>query len=843
MDTSVDDLRGRHIGGTEEDLSEEFADSLDEDERLAAEALLVDKGPTHSLNESLNPPPRLEQRCRSAPSLLASLTQSLAAEREARREAEAKLKNEIEKERTARLEAESSGKKMALIVSALSPLEKFSLAWLGRTMKAIRCPRPYFCCCGPFFWFFLFLLLIFWILMSSGNEFEESRFLSSAELIKKIDRTNVSSIKILKRPAYRFLDRANHGFRDCLEHKQMQSLLERNTTRVYEQLNRNNLIKKENTLTKEDNRNHPVVIIPGMTSTALEVWQGTGCYADATRQRVWSSRSSTTTFLLDPECLQKHLMLDPKSWDDPQDIRVRAASGLSSADAFGPLNLWGEFIVNLAMLGYDETSVALAAYDWRLDPTRLERRDAYFTRLQRTIETLLETNCGRKVAIISHSLGGNHAFYFFHWVEARRSGWVEKYVDSLSFVGGALLGAPKCLPYIVSGEMTDAFQIGEFFLRLSEMHGGLSRDAIFNLTRTWSSVPSLLPKGGNTFWSLPPAPISKIKDQIDKENLTIQSINQTVPLLELAHPRNQSITAQSLSADAATEFLYEISPEYMRLVDQEYDLRAQNNNTNTTLDPRAWSNPLLTPLPYAPSLKIYCLYGVGRPTPRIIRFVPNTAATKNASTPLNETPIPTEIDQQQTTLKEFLLEHAVHLGTDERQFEISRISDEDGDGTVPLLSLGYMCVEGWKSQKLNPARVRVITKEYLHQEISSREVVTRPLEFMQGLANEKDGDHITILGNREMIGDLIDVTLGGEIELQHSSIVSSICPMSSQIDFVHDAINDSAIDACSSELSKKPDSITTDELTIKSPVTLPAVTSSFPSLSSSSPSSSLDVEL
>eukprot|EP00633_Aureoumbra_lagunensis_P003243 CAMPEP_0197299494 /NCGR_PEP_ID=MMETSP0890-20130614/46216_1 /TAXON_ID=44058 ORGANISM="Aureoumbra lagunensis, Strain CCMP1510" /NCGR_SAMPLE_ID=MMETSP0890 /ASSEMBLY_ACC=CAM_ASM_000533 /LENGTH=46 /DNA_ID= /DNA_START= /DNA_END= /DNA_ORIENTATION= len=46
MDTSVDDLRGRHIGGTEEDLSEEFADSLDEDERLAAEALLVDKGPT-----------------------------------------------------------------------------------------------------------------------------------------------------------------------------------------------------------------------------------------------------------------------------------------------------------------------------------------------------------------------------------------------------------------------------------------------------------------------------------------------------------------------------------------------------------------------------------------------------------------------------------------------------------------------------------------------------------------------------------------------------------------------------------------------------------------------------
>lgn len=34
----------------------------------------------------------------------------------------------------------------------------------------------------------------------------------------------------------------------------------------------------------------------------------------------------------------------------------------------------------------------------------------------------------------------------------------------------------------------------------------------------------------------------------------------------------------------------------------------------------------------------------------------------------------------------------------------------EGDGTVPLLSLGAMCVRGWKDPKWNPAGIKVITK-------------------------------------------------------------------------------------------------------------------------------------
>ena len=35
----------------------------------------------------------------------------------------------------------------------------------------------------------------------------------------------------------------------------------------------------------------------------------------------------------------------------------------------------------------------------------------------------------------------------------------------------------------------------------------------------------------------------------------------------------------------------------------------------------------------------------------------------------------------------------------------------EGDGTVSLLSLGAMCVEGWKRKRWNPAGIEVTTVE------------------------------------------------------------------------------------------------------------------------------------
>lgn len=39
----------------------------------------------------------------------------------------------------------------------------------------------------------------------------------------------------------------------------------------------------------------------------------------------------------------------------------------------------------------------------------------------------------------------------------------------------------------------------------------------------------------------------------------------------------------------------------------------------------------------------------------------------------------------------------------------------DGDGTVPLISTGLMCIKGWRGTKLNPSNIPIISREYKHQ--------------------------------------------------------------------------------------------------------------------------------
>ncbi len=55
-------------------------------------------------------------------------------------------------------------------------------------------------------------------------------------------------------------------------------------------------------------------------------------------------------------------------------------------------------------IGYTQNEMHMAAYDWRLSPYFLEKRDSYLTRLKSTIETMKATS-GEKVVLMSHSYG------------------------------------------------------------------------------------------------------------------------------------------------------------------------------------------------------------------------------------------------------------------------------------------------------------------------------------------------------------------------------------------------------------------------------------------------------
>lgn len=110
---------------------------------------------------------------------------------------------------------------------------------------------------------------------------------------------------------------------------------------------------------------------------------------------------------------------------------------------------------------------------------------------------------------------------------------------------------------------------------------------------------------------------------------------------------------------------------------------------NNEHDHRKWMNPLETRLPMAPNLKIYCFYGVGKSTERSYFY----REDQDPLSSLNVT-----ID---TSLMLGNIDHGVVPG--------------EGDGTVPLLSNGYMCAKGWHIRRFNPAGVQVKTYEMPHE--------------------------------------------------------------------------------------------------------------------------------
>ena len=91
-----------------------------------------------------------------------------------------------------------------------------------------------------------------------------------------------------------------------------------------------------------------------------------------------------------------------------------------------------------------------------------EKRDQYYTRLKNHIEVAKHVS-GEKVVMLSHSMGSQVLYYFFHWVEAEGHGnggptWVDDHIEAWINISGCMLGALKDLPAVLSGEMRDTAQ-------------------------------------------------------------------------------------------------------------------------------------------------------------------------------------------------------------------------------------------------------------------------------------------------------------------------------------------------------------------------------------------------
>ncbi|EXJ59573.1 phospholipid:diacylglycerol acyltransferase [Cladophialophora yegresii CBS 114405] len=479
---------------------------------------------------------------------------------------------------------------------------------------------------------------------------------------------------------------------------------------------------------------HPVIMVPGVISTGLESWSTAEKSRPYFRKRLWGSWSMIRALIMDQALWKKHIMLDKETGLDPPDIKLRAAQGFDATDFFiTGYWIWNKILENLATIGYDSTLMSTAAYDWRLSYGNLEVRDQYFTRLKNYIE-LAHLTSGEKVVLISHSMGSQVLFYFMKWVEHKDHGkggsnWVNAHIDSWINISGCMLGTAKDIPAVLSGEMKDTAQLNSFAVYGLERF--LSKEDRAEIFRAMPGISSMLPKGGEAVWG---------NSTWAPDDLPPPLQNKTHGSFISFRPKGNSTQAMrpNLTMNDAFDHLMNVSePWYVETVKHSYSHGVAHTKQEVERNehrPMTWLNPLEARLPHAPDLKIYCFYGIGKPTERsyfyrekefsLTGYI-NISIDTSVTTPNGRFQDPGSID------------HGVAMG--------------EGDGTVNLISTGYMCAKGWrKIKRYNPSNIKITTFEMPHE----------PDRFSPR-GGPNTGDHVDILG-RSSLNDLILRVAGGK---------------------------------------------------------------------------------
>lgn len=477
-----------------------------------------------------------------------------------------------------------------------------------------------------------------------------------------------------------------------------------------------NILKQTNYTYK-----HPVIMVPGVISTGLESWSLEGtpeCPSQPYfRKRLWGSFYMLRAMLLDKQCWIKHLSLDPNTGLDPPGFKMRAAQGMEAADFFiAGYWIWNKILENLAAIGYDLNTMTVASYDWRLAYKDLENRDGYFTKLKLTVEENLRQT-GEKTVFTSHSMGSQVVFYFFKWVEAEGYGnggkdWVNKHIEAFVDISGSSLGTPKAIVALLSGEMKDTVQLNA--MAVYGLEKFFSRKERAQLLRNFPGIASMLPKGGDDVWG-------HAESAPDDEHANSDGVSFG-NFIRFKKPKS-NLSNKNLTMSESIDYLLEqAGSKFKKIVSDSYSFGLAKTRAEVEAneeDPRTWSNPLEVALPNAPDMKIYCFYGVGKPTERGYYYeeIENRTATGLNVSIVSGDP------------------NAVVMGS--------------GDGTISLLTHS-MCYK-WRDQqsKFNPGNIPVKIVEMAHE----------PDNFdIRGGA--KTAEHVDILGRAELNELVLKVAAG-----------------------------------------------------------------------------------
>lgn len=537
---------------------------------------------------------------------------------------------------------------------------------------------------------------------------------------------------------------------------------------------------------------HPVVLMPGIISTGLESWTTNEGMSGYFRKRLWGTTTMMRTIVMEKEVWIKHLSLDPITGLDPDGVKVRAAEGLDAASYFiSGYWIWSKIIENLGVIGYDPNSLFMASYDWRLSYHNLEVRDRFFTRLKLKIEQNTALT-GKKTVLVAHSMGSSVAVYFMKWVEASGPGfgnggdqWCETHLAAFTSIAGTFLGVPKAMAALLSGEMRDTVEVPPAAAYLLEKF--FSRKERARLFRTWAGSASMLIKGGNAVWGNHTWAPDDDADATESHGTFYAFRKPEGKSVHLGagdaaesrqeggqaiHHTSSHLSLQSnLSADDALTWLLQHTPTtFQRMVETNYSCGIEYDEDkireNGLSDFRTWSNPLEVALPNAPSMRIISMYGVGKPTERSYYYEKGPFEQEEAqaegrfaqcrdaacTNETRENPLGFPLARSQW------IDSSVHAEKASPKIR-SGCKMGEGDGTVSLLSLGAMSVEGWKRKRYNPAGMSVVTHELAHEP-----------EAMDLRGGQTTGDHVDILGASRVNDIVLRIAAGRADEIQDNFV-------------------------------------------------------------------------
>ncbi|KAH9328339.1 hypothetical protein KI387_000447, partial [Taxus chinensis] len=569
---------------------------------------------------------------------------------------------------------------------------------------------------------------------------------------------------------------------------------------------------------------HPVVFVPGIVTGGLELWEGRPCADGLFRKRLWGG--SFGEIYKRPLCWVEHMSLDNETGLDPSGIRVRPVSGLVAADYFAlGYFVWAVLIENLAHIGYEGKNMHMAAYDWRLSFQHTEVRDQTLSRLKSTIELMVETNNGRKVVAIPHSMGALYFLHFMKWVEAPAPmgggggpDWCAKHIRAVMNIAPPFLGIPKAFTGLFSAEAKDiavARAIAPGVLD-SEMFGLQTLQHLLRMVRTWDSPMSMLPKGGETIWGdLDWSPEGRCdsfrkKRKLNAEHICMEhSSNKSCakdmdsrgkPLVHYGRILSFGKEASEKSSSKLTMADYKTGSKSSNFADQNVscgDIWTEYHEMSCERIQEVAANKVYTAGGILDLLRFVAPKMMQRADAHFSHGIadnlddPKYSHYKYWSNPL-ETRLPDAPEMEIFCLYGVGVpterSYVYKLSSSDTCYIPFRIDGSaegnsngclkrgvyfvDGDESVPALSAGFMCAKGWQGKtRFNPSAMKAFIREYDHA----------PPNLLEGRGMQS-ATHLDIMGNIALIEDIMRVTAGetGK-EIGGNKVYSDILKFSERI--------------------------------------------------------------